>query len=332
MADKCGKTTDLLSAYLDGELTGAEAERCSEHLEQCADCRRVLAALSAARSLLREMPQPEPPGWLPGAIKVAAAESRAAALPVWRTWVAPVAAAAALVIALSVGLLNAPDTSAPDASLAAAPAQTHVADPITSLIPEDSAVAAARDAILSATEAPTDEAADEAAEVLAALPRPVIRRRTVAVAPVPEPVAPVAATDPSPEQPVFAYGAALPDSGPVAAEIAHASAMPVDEVLVVALAPRLTPVADAIGEIPAPAETAEPSLLDRELASGVLASMLVEEFIEEHLIETTPTLLSVVTATPSAELGPRIVEGEDDPHFELCFTEAMRRALGDAGE
>ena len=35
---------DLLSAYLDGELTARELESVSAHLEGCAECRRQLGA------------------------------------------------------------------------------------------------------------------------------------------------------------------------------------------------------------------------------------------------------------------------------------------------
>ena len=49
-----------LSAYLDGELPTAEIEAVSGHLAGCAECRRLLQDVDAARTAIRALPRLEP--------------------------------------------------------------------------------------------------------------------------------------------------------------------------------------------------------------------------------------------------------------------------------
>jgi predicted anti-sigma-YlaC factor YlaD len=51
----------MLSAYLDGELTQADAQRVRIHLEDCAECRRALEELGRVRELARDLRFVEPP-------------------------------------------------------------------------------------------------------------------------------------------------------------------------------------------------------------------------------------------------------------------------------
>jgi anti-sigma factor RsiW len=51
----------LLSAYVDAELSAAEAREVQEHLLDCAACREAYERLRAARSLLAGLPPAEPP-------------------------------------------------------------------------------------------------------------------------------------------------------------------------------------------------------------------------------------------------------------------------------
>ncbi len=47
---------DLLSAYLDGELTPSERALVVDHLDGCSECRFEMAGVDAARSAIRSLP------------------------------------------------------------------------------------------------------------------------------------------------------------------------------------------------------------------------------------------------------------------------------------
>lgn len=93
-------TDELLSAEVDGALSASEAEAVAEHVETCAACRRRREQMRGTARAIADLPLVEMPAldlsFLP----------RAPAAPVvltparWRppTWVAPVAAAAALLL------------------------------------------------------------------------------------------------------------------------------------------------------------------------------------------------------------------------------------------
>ncbi len=55
-----GRLRELLSAYVDGQVSASEASRVQKHLAACAECRRELEALRATVSLLRSLPQVQP--------------------------------------------------------------------------------------------------------------------------------------------------------------------------------------------------------------------------------------------------------------------------------
>jgi len=59
----------LLSAYVDSELTAAEARAVQEHLLDCAPCRDAYENLRAARDLLAGLPPAEPPAEFWAAIR-----------------------------------------------------------------------------------------------------------------------------------------------------------------------------------------------------------------------------------------------------------------------
>jgi len=64
----------MLSAYVDGELGGAEAERLRRHLDSCSECRKYLALLQTLHADLRE-DLPDPPETLaPGILRKLRAE------------------------------------------------------------------------------------------------------------------------------------------------------------------------------------------------------------------------------------------------------------------
>lgn len=52
---------EMLSAYLDGELTQASEQRVRVHLEDCEDCRRAYDELARLQKMTRELEFAEPP-------------------------------------------------------------------------------------------------------------------------------------------------------------------------------------------------------------------------------------------------------------------------------
>jgi Putative zinc-finger len=58
---ECKKSQSLASAYLDWQLTDAEADAYRAHLSACGDCRRHLAEVEQASLMLRGLPSPETP-------------------------------------------------------------------------------------------------------------------------------------------------------------------------------------------------------------------------------------------------------------------------------
>jgi len=102
---------DLLSAYLDGELTADEHVAVAAHLDACEACRSEFAATASARASLRSLPQIEPPPALFLVDRDSPAEVRFLR-PVWR-W----AAAGIAALALAVGLVLGPGTRPPPMDL-----------------------------------------------------------------------------------------------------------------------------------------------------------------------------------------------------------------------
>lgn len=82
---------ELLSAYLDGEATPAEAARVAAHVRECLPCRRRLEEFNQARAAVRSLPLLELPIHL-----VPAAEGSERR----RRWPVAAGAAAAMVAAI----------------------------------------------------------------------------------------------------------------------------------------------------------------------------------------------------------------------------------------
>ena len=55
----CTVGRDLLSAWLDGEVTPAEAERLSAHLRECSACREWCADVVTLTEAARKLPAEE---------------------------------------------------------------------------------------------------------------------------------------------------------------------------------------------------------------------------------------------------------------------------------
>lgn len=95
---------DLLSAYLDGELTAAELATVARHVAGCGTCVTELEGVVAARSAVRSLPHLEPPPGVAddGASVVDLSGRRARR---FLRWAAAAAAAAVLIggVAISGG-------------------------------------------------------------------------------------------------------------------------------------------------------------------------------------------------------------------------------------
>jgi len=361
MKPDCSSIEGMFSASLDGELTPDEERVCAAHLEECDACRAQHAALASAREVLRGVPPPQPPPELLPAIRAAAdaemlGEDAAVALlhampapepppdllPAiriaaaaqmrrdrvtqafwgrWRPAVAVAAAAAVVLAAIFVPRGHEPMTAVGPHIATVAPETPATPDePLTT--PEEvvtEAAPATPNSVALAMASPRRSVSSHVADVrLDRAGRPE----------EPAPVEEEAAAEPEPAAPVGepALAVAPPEAhtAPSAAPIAPGQ---ITNGTMLALAPRTTP-AHAPAEAP-PAPVAEgPSALQTELAAGVVARMVVDSFVAEHLIQSAPTLMAVVTDTPTAEVGPVLAdESEDSANFGLNFTESMRRAL-----
>jgi putative zinc finger protein len=116
---------DQLSAYLDGELDGAERSRVDAHLPTCAECRATLDALRATVTDLSTLPDAAPTEQDSWAIRSAIARSRTPAKRWQRAaWVAGTVAAgliAFVAVTHAGGNSGALDAASTEQSSAVAP-------------------------------------------------------------------------------------------------------------------------------------------------------------------------------------------------------------------
>ena len=325
-----------LSELVDGRLAADAEKRVREHLASCAECREQFEAMTAVREMLRATPAPAvPEGLLARIERAAEAElARPAGPTIWERWRAPLgglAAAAAIALAVFAPWQSAnrqdvcevcPPTEPPLAGeqLAAEPSEEPVAD--TPALPEtdgvqlaDASLAADADAgevgaeMAAATVTRVRRAERTSPSTAPATPEPEVMDEAAADATVAQPAPqPELAWAPTPDVPSAAA------SGPMLGEIERPT--------VIAAGARTT--IDAASSL-APAR---PSEMEMEMAAGVVAAMILDQFVAEHMVQSSSTLLSVVTDTPTSELGPAIASDEDEAgSFGLCFTDAMRRAL-----
>jgi len=106
---ECTRTQDLLSSYLDGDLSDREQERIAGHIRQCSHCAEEERALRETLSLLRSLPAEAAPPELLKGVKLRIAEKTA--VPLWKKVFLPAhikipleAAAVVLVFLLVYGI------------------------------------------------------------------------------------------------------------------------------------------------------------------------------------------------------------------------------------
>jgi hypothetical protein len=116
-----GHPDELLSAFLDGELSAADRAAVEGHLRDCAACARELEELAAVDAFARELPVPAPAGYfeaLPG--RVRARVRRPARIPRPALWAVAAAAAVMAVVVTPVVLQHERSVVAPPAPAAQA--------------------------------------------------------------------------------------------------------------------------------------------------------------------------------------------------------------------
>ena len=75
---------ELISAFLDGEVTGEEHSQIAEHLEGCSSCHEEFENLNAARTAVRSLLVLEiPPGLIPSGNETAGVIPLSRRPPVW---------------------------------------------------------------------------------------------------------------------------------------------------------------------------------------------------------------------------------------------------------
>ncbi|MBM4116448.1 hypothetical protein FJ251_01720 [bacterium] len=99
---RCEDFAQQLEAWLDGELSAADAAACEMHRAACPHCAEAVVARRGLRTALQGLAAQQPPAALRAAILSAAAESAAPARR-WRPLGATALVAAALVL-IALGL------------------------------------------------------------------------------------------------------------------------------------------------------------------------------------------------------------------------------------
>ncbi len=331
MKRECRAVRRALHAYLDGELPPDQAERVSAHMQACGDCRGALQAARATRDLLRSQPQPEPPPGLAAAIKARAYEELAHPVRAafdWRTALVPAAAAAGLMLALALtlNLVRQPGpTEVAETPAPVAGALHQAPDVVPAQIARPPAADAQPEMTLAATPSPTRHRTIRRARLEETTPTAENAAAEVEAASAAESTPGAAdATAAQPAEVEFAFAHDALPPVPVRTGTVVVPAQP-EVRAALACGPRISPVTASLS-VRGYAKAAAPA--EDEFAKGVVAGMLLKKFIQEHLVESTSTLLAVTTGTPSEDLGPAVAtHGDDADRFSLCFTQAMRRAL-----
>lgn len=330
MKQGCDAFETLISSSLDGQLTPEEADACRRHVDSCERCHDLGERMGGVREVLRATPSPEAPQGLLASIKADAEREmrrhdRVAAF--WSRWRVSTAIAAAAAAVLLI-VVASQQMKGPEQQM---PATAAIEQPTVAVAePEPSVDAAIAEAEVEAEEAQAVVVPEPA---IAAAPPVREARPTIARAPEAasradavreEVAAEVPAAQPeevaAPTEPKLAFA---PPAAGREAEPATEPVLTQPRAALIAEAPRTTLDSEAA------LAPAGPSPLELELASSVVARMVVDKFIADHMVETPATLLSVVTDTPTSELGRVVTEEVENGGFGLSFTDAMRRALSD---
>jgi anti-sigma factor RsiW len=108
----CQACKNLISAYIDSELSGEQMRRMREHLSRCPECEAGLEEFKAVQNLVRDLPTMQPPEGFEDRI-LAFVESESSRAPVQKRWtvvglVAVASAAAAVAAFFAFSILSTP--------------------------------------------------------------------------------------------------------------------------------------------------------------------------------------------------------------------------------
>lgn len=115
---RCHQIQPLLSAFLDEHLDPGERYRVQQHLRDCFQCRQKYEALVKVRSLLRNLPtpQPKPDFWKLALQRAVQSPAKRHQLPLWKaflrvryvSYLAPLAIGTILLVTLLLPRFLAP--------------------------------------------------------------------------------------------------------------------------------------------------------------------------------------------------------------------------------
>lgn len=128
------RAQDLLSPYLENDLSDVDRSAVESHLAACDGCSEDLRDLREAVALLRRLPAPEPPPFLASRVMARIADGEGQARG-WRQWLAqaslpliaaPLAAAAAALAVFALASPSAEDVGPSQIATASTPTGTLV--------------------------------------------------------------------------------------------------------------------------------------------------------------------------------------------------------------
>jgi len=101
---------EMLSAYVDGQLDGAERDDLEQHLTGCSDCSSTVRAIRATLADMRALPAPVPSEQDSWRVRAAITKARKRPAQRYRLWVASASVAAAViaVVVITTGKTTSP--------------------------------------------------------------------------------------------------------------------------------------------------------------------------------------------------------------------------------
>ncbi|MDO4562593.1 MAG: zf-HC2 domain-containing protein [Clostridia bacterium] len=97
----CGEFSNLIYDYIDNGLDSAAKQSFEEHMENCAECKKLFLSVSEMLSLLAREGEAEPPNGFTERVMGNIKEKKAVVIPFWKRAAALVAAVCVCVIGVS---------------------------------------------------------------------------------------------------------------------------------------------------------------------------------------------------------------------------------------